>query len=58
MDESWRRYLANALTDPLGVNLRNVIAHGLGTPGTADDAALLIHIACRLRTFAPGQPPA
>jgi hypothetical protein len=56
MDESWRRYLANALTDQLGVNLRNDVAHALGSRGSVADAALLIHIACYLRVLVPGKP--
>jgi hypothetical protein len=51
LDESWRRYLLNALTDPLGVNLRNRIAHGLIGEVQAPDAALLIHVAAFLRTL-------
>jgi hypothetical protein len=50
-DESWRRYLVNSLTEPLGVNLRNRIAHGLIGEAQAHDAALLVHIAAFLRTL-------
>src|SRR5262249_21905660 len=39
VDESWRRYLVNALTEPLGINLRNRIAHGLIGQAQAYDAA-------------------
>ncbi|HKO38888.1 MAG TPA: hypothetical protein VJU14_11025 [Solirubrobacterales bacterium] len=49
MDESWRRYLLNALADQVGVNLRNEIGHGLYGPSVRADAAILIHIACHLR---------
>jgi hypothetical protein len=51
LDESWRRYLVNSLTEPLGVNLRNRIAHGLIGEAQAHDAALLVHVAALLRTF-------
>jgi hypothetical protein len=51
LDESWRRYLVNSLTEPLGVNLRNRIAHGLIDEAQAYDAALLIHVAAFLRTL-------
>jgi hypothetical protein len=49
IDESWRRYLLNALADPLGVNLRNNVAHGLHGPVSAADVVVAIHIACHLR---------
>jgi hypothetical protein len=54
LDESWRRYLANALTDPLGVNLRNQLSHGLHGPTARSDVAVAIHIACRLRLWRRG----
>lgn len=50
LDESWRRYLVNALTEPLGFNLRNRIAHGLIDEATIYDAAVLVHVASFLRT--------
>jgi hypothetical protein len=46
MDESWRRYLVHLLSDPLGMNLRNEIAHGLIPAVDQQLAALLIHAAC------------
>src|SRR5258706_857068 len=49
MDESWRRYFYNVLANPIGVNLRNRISHGLLPKATQDDASLLIHVACHLR---------
>jgi hypothetical protein len=49
MDESWRAYLYNALADPLGVNLRNQIGHGLHGPVSRSEVAIAIHIACHLR---------
>jgi len=49
IDESWRRYLLNALADQVGVNLRNEIGHGLYGPPVRADVAVLIHIACHVR---------
>lgn len=56
VDESWRRYLVNALTEPLGLNLRNRVAHGLIGEVPRHDAALLVHIAAFLRTLRPLKP--
>jgi hypothetical protein len=44
IDESWRRYLCNALTDQLGFNLRNRISHGLIDEVDRPHAALLMHV--------------
>ncbi len=53
----WHGYLVNLLVDPLGLNLRNVIGHGLRAPIGHDDSALLLHAACFLRLLgAPGEP--
>jgi hypothetical protein len=49
----WRAHLQNLLSDPLGLNLRNVIAHGLRGEIGREDAALLIHAACFLRLLEP-----
>jgi len=49
----WHAYLFNLLSDPLGLNLRNVIAHGLRPSISAEDAALLLHAACFLRLTEP-----
>lgn len=54
LDESWRRYLANTLTDPLGVNLRNQLSHGLHGPTVRGDVAIAIQVACHLRLWRPG----
>ena len=44
-DAGWHAYLLNLLADPLGLNLRNSISHGLhGTVG-AIDASLLVQAA-------------
>jgi len=45
----WHAYLENLLVDPLGLNLRNVIAHGLRDEIDRGDAALLLQAACFLR---------
>lgn len=50
----WHEYLFFLLADPLGLNLRNVVAHGLRAKVSEDDAALLIHAACFLRLVEPG----
>jgi len=55
LDESWRRYLVNLLSDPVGVNLRNRIAHGLLPRVLKTDAALLIHAACHLSLVRVGE---
>jgi len=57
MDEAWRRYLVNALTDPLGLNLRNNIAHGLGLADSATAAAPLVHVACHARCLVQEEEP-
>ena len=49
IDESWRRYLRNALTEPTGLNLRNSLLHALVPSASRTDAAVLIQIACYLR---------
>ena len=56
IDESWRRYLLNSLADPLGVNLRNQLSHGLYGPAASPDAAVAIQIACYLRLWKVGPP--
>lgn len=47
--EGWRLYLLSLLSDALGLNLRNVIAHGVRDRISRVDAALLLHTACFLR---------
>jgi Domain of unknown function (DUF4209) len=51
-DESWWRYLWNALAEPLGLNLRNRLAHGL-TAGTQLTAAVLLHISSFVALLRP-----
>lgn len=53
LDESWRRYLANLLVDPVGTNLRNRVAHALLSKVVREQAAALLHAACFLRLLAP-----
>lgn len=56
MDESWRRYFYNVLANPIGVNLRNRICHGLLPKVEKEDAALLIHVVCNLRLIRISKP--
>jgi hypothetical protein len=50
-DPGWHAYLVVLLSDPLGMNLRNAISHGLLTRVGKPTAALLIQVACLLSTF-------
>jgi hypothetical protein len=45
----WHAYLLHLLVDPLGLNLRNVVAHGVRARIERTDAALLLHAATFLR---------
>jgi hypothetical protein len=54
MDESWRRYLVNALNDSLGLNLRDQLSHGLYGPASSADVAITLHIAYQLRLWRVG----
>lgn len=51
LDEGWRRYLLNALCDPLGLNLRNRVLHGLFDNVSDDEAAILTHCTAFLATI-------
>jgi hypothetical protein len=51
LPETWRRYFVCLLTDDLGINLRNRVAHGLVERVERQDAALLAHAALSLRQF-------
>ena len=63
-DPGWHAYLTNLLADPLGLNLRNGVAHGLhGTVGRLD-ASLLVQASLLLAGMSlvaidepPGPPP-
>ena len=48
MPEANRRYWRTLLVESLGLNLRDRVAHGLIEDPTAEDAAILIHVACQL----------
>ena len=56
VDEGWRRYLSTLLVDPLGLNLRNLISHGLIDHVQREDAALVLHAVCFLRLLKPSAP--
>ncbi len=49
LNEAWRRYLRCLLCDPIGINLRNRIAHGIIDEASPVESALLLHSACYLR---------
>jgi hypothetical protein len=51
VDESWRRYLVNALNDSLGLNLRDLVSHGLYGPASRAHVAIALHIALHLRSL-------
>ncbi|MDQ3659953.1 MAG: DUF4209 domain-containing protein [Actinomycetota bacterium] len=50
-DAPWLCYLEALLCDPLAVNLRNDIAHGLAGHVGSVNAGLLLHAACYLSLF-------
>jgi hypothetical protein len=54
-DPDWHDYLFNLLANPLGLNLRNTVAHGLSPRVGAADAALLLHAGCYLRLLGAAQ---
>jgi hypothetical protein len=58
-DEDWRLYFENLLTDELGLNLRNTVAHGLVPQARQHEAVLLVHLACYLTLIrvAPADDP-
>ena len=43
LDESWRRYLVNLLTEPTSFNLRNRYHHGLALGFSRVEATLVLH---------------
>ena len=51
--EGWWRSLRTALTDPLGLNLRNRHLHGLAGPARKQEAAVVLKIAAFLRFVRP-----
>jgi hypothetical protein len=56
-EEGWDVYFYFLLSDALGVNLRNVIAHGLRAQVGPEEAALLIHAACYLKLLEMSTQP-
>lgn len=50
-DSGWHEYFVNLLVDQLGLNLRNVVCHGLSERVGRGDAALLIQVAVLLSTL-------
>jgi hypothetical protein len=47
-DESWWRYLWTLLVEPLGLNVRNLVSHGLVSRVEPPVAALTLQVACFL----------
>ena len=54
--EATRRYWSTLLTNPLGLDLRNKVSHGLLDHPRPQEAAVLIHAACHLLVL-ESQPP-
>lgn len=52
-NQEWLDYLQALLCEPLALNLRNGIAHGLIPRVGAVSAALLLHAACYLALLQP-----
>lgn len=55
-DPGWHAYLVVLLSDPLGMNLRNAISHGLVGRVGKPTAALLIQVSCLLSTLGLAGP--
>jgi hypothetical protein len=55
-DEGWRLYMTTVLTDPLALNLRNAVSHGLRGSFDKSDAGLLLHIACFILRLEVARP--
>lgn len=58
ISESRQRFLTAVLTDPAGLNTRNLLSHGINDYGDPGTAALLIHTALSLATAELRQPSA
>lgn len=54
--EATRRYWSTLLTNPLGLDLRNKVSHGLLDHPSPQEAAVLFHAACHLLVL-ESQPP-
>jgi hypothetical protein len=52
-DVEWLDYLDALLCDPLALNFRNLIAHGLVPAVGGGGAALLLHAACFIAVLQP-----
>ena len=57
MDESWAYFLRWLLLGPLGMNIRNEVAHGFVTDISPVYAALTLRAAALLITVVAPQPP-
>lgn len=55
--ESQQRFLTAVLTDPAGLNTRNLVSHGIQDYGDPGTAALLIHTALSIATLSPRESP-
>jgi len=53
----WHAHMQSLLVDPLGANLRNVVAHGLRSSISDQDAGLLIHAASFFRSLKLASSP-
>lgn len=58
LPEPTRRYLRVLLVDPIGLNLRNRVGHGLDEQYPRPTVELLIHATCHLALLKPGPAPA
>lgn len=52
LPEATRRHLRVLLSDPIGLNLRNTVAHGFAPALGQAEAALLLHAACHMSLLA------
>lgn len=51
--EAWRAYLRDLLVNPLSLNLRNDVLHGLTGHVSMPECALLLHVICWMRLLRP-----
>jgi hypothetical protein len=54
--EDRRQYFLTLLADPMGVNLRNLVLHGLSPKAARPEAALCLHVAIALALMAKREP--
>ncbi|QFU94282.1 DUF4209 domain-containing protein [Amycolatopsis sp. YIM 10] len=57
MPENYRKYFLAAIGDPMGVNLRNRLCHGLLSQADRKEAALALQLATQLACLRPADPP-